>query len=501
MSLIDQRILIVAPAEAIWSTLTPPAMLTRWHQGSKQVSILSTRPTGVGARRRIVGPDGRATVEETTAWLENIGYEYVVIDGPYKTFKGRFRLQAVPEGTIVNWTVEYQLKGAFSGLRNLLNHQRKLEDQMVGSLRQLKKTVESSGAKIDPEKHSKAAMQAAPSVEVRAARRPAPELTQVSGQPVGLPVTPPYPTKPIILDEDDLPVPVTSSEVGALTVPSIPRAPSDPPMPAIAPEPTLISVASTPQAQSAQNASLITDSDEDTKPRPPAGLREAISAQPPTPIEPMEEVSDPGALTVPISLVAPPRPPDPDTQTIEVPAVSASEAEIIPGIPSALPEHIPTDPLLLFKPTEDDKTPPRGIQIIEPDISSLEDTHPTSPVIVPPEIAEPTPATPPASVSHYEEVIEVPVDPNLPPPTGKRDTGEVSIWDRFGVQRPSERTKAELEAVMASITPSPIPAVEIPLAVPKVVRRRAIARKASPSVRAKAQKPPRHKRHIPVRRR
>src|SRR5262245_46553371 len=117
-------------------------MLTRWQQGLKQVSVLSTRPTGVGARRRIVGIEGRAIVEETTAWLENIGYEYVVIDGPYKTFKGRFRLQAVPEGTVVNWTVEYKLKGALGGLSNLLNHQRKLEDQMIGSLRQLKKTVE-----------------------------------------------------------------------------------------------------------------------------------------------------------------------------------------------------------------------------------------------------------------------------------------------------------------------------------------------------------------------
>jgi hypothetical protein len=40
-----------------------------------------------------------------------------------------------------------------------------------------------------------------------------------------------------------------------------------------------------------------------------------------------------------------------------------------------------------------------------------------------------------------------------PPPTDKRDTGEISIWDVFGIERPSERAQAELEAVIASLQP------------------------------------------------
>ena len=118
MSLIDQRILVVAPVETVWTYVSDPALLPKWNRGCKQVSVLTTKPTGIGTRRRCVGENGKAVVEETTVWFENIGYEYVVIDGPYKDFKGRFRLQAVPEGTMVNWTVDYHLRGVLPGVRN-----------------------------------------------------------------------------------------------------------------------------------------------------------------------------------------------------------------------------------------------------------------------------------------------------------------------------------------------------------------------------------------------
>lgn len=493
MSLIDQRIVIVASTDAIWFYLANPNMLTRWHQGCKQVSVLSTRPTGVGARRRVVGSDGRAAVEETTFWQENIGYEYVVIEGPYKSFRARFRLQVVPEGTLVNWTLEYRLKGLLAGLRNALNHQRKLEDQMRASLRQLKQTVEGSGAKINPVIHAKVAMQAAPSVEDRAARRPAPELTLVGGQSVSN-------ARPIIVDEDDAPVPLPASrptvpDRGTLTVPSIPVASTEPPVPSAEVGKTVVSVPSSPASAPANKPAVITDSEEDTKPRPPSGLREAIVAQKgtPTPVEPIDEIGDAAAVTVPISLVAPPRPPDPDTQTIELPAILDAGTDSIPGVPPALPEHIPTDPLLLLKIEESKKTPPKGISIFEPD-PSLEDTHPTSPVIVPPVtgsvdesiVDEPEPQLP-----------EVPLpDPSLPPPTDKEDTGQISIWERFGHQRPSEKTKAELEAVMAAITPPPIHAVDT---ATRVITARIARRKARPPVRGMYQKSPRQKRRYPVR--
>src|SRR5258707_991930 len=88
-------------------------------------------------------------------------------------------------------------------------------------------------------------------------------------------------------------------------------------------------------------------------------------------------------------MVAPPRArePLPDTQTVEVQT---------PTPPDTLPERIPTSPMPAIQDTDSQK--------INGGVSA-----------------------------------------------GKRDTGEVSIWDVFGVARPSERAQAELEAVIASI--------------------------------------------------
>jgi hypothetical protein len=46
--------------------------------------------------------------------------------------------------------------------------------------------------------------------------------------------------------------------------------------------------------------------------------------------------------------------------------------------------------------------------------------------------------------------------PSTPPPTTKTDTGEVSIWDVFGMERPSDRAQAELEKVIASLQPQEV---------------------------------------------
>src|SRR4051794_18234425 len=114
MSLIDQRILIAAPADAIWTFLSDPALMAKWNRVYKQVQVISTKATGANARRRCVLDNGKSVVEELTAWLDNIGYEYRVVDGPFETFRGRFRLQGMPDGTIVNWTIEYKLRGFMS---------------------------------------------------------------------------------------------------------------------------------------------------------------------------------------------------------------------------------------------------------------------------------------------------------------------------------------------------------------------------------------------------
>lgn len=418
--LIDQRILIAAPAEAVWTFLISPPLLVKWHKGCKQVSILSTRTTGPGTRRRVTDPRGKTVVEEITHWLENLGYEYQMIDGPYRAYRGRIRLQAIPEGTVVNWTIEFQLRGMLPALRILLGARRRMENMMADSLRQLRRLVEHTGARIDPEKQARFAMRAAPSVEDRAAAR-------------------------------------------AVAVPSE--------APAGTPEPSFVAgLESAPPAApfTAEDASLA-----DTKPRAPKGLQEAIARQmaelpaaepqdePPAPAAPAAEW-DSAARTVPVSLVAP-TPPDSgeqETQTMEM---------VPPSVPDTLPESVPTPRSILL--------PKMAVRLEAPKES--ED-----------------------SAARGQDDSAIPI---TPPPTTPHDTGEISIWDVFGMMPPSERTRTELEKLITSLQ-SPVEAnAEAPTRKVEHARRaesgqRARRRRANPPVRAGIPYPARGKARMQARR-
>lgn len=364
MPLIDQRILIAAPAETVWLYLTRSEYITRWHLGCKQLSILTTRSQGVGVRRRCTDVRGRSTVEEITAWLENIGYEYRIVDGPYRAYRARFRLQPAPEGTLVNWLVEYRRRGVFSGLRELLGGRRRTERLMVESLRNLRKLVERSGVRLDPERQARVAMQPAPDVAARAARGAQAMRAQVANT---------VPSAPLVIGEDDLPEP---------TMPTIVHQP-------IA-EPSFVT-----KLSAVEHPPVSADSAADTKPRKPKGLAEALQAGAARKDEP---TWDAAARTVPVSLVAPKPPPAEPTQALES----------TPPKPRTLPEIPPT--------------PASGSPLPKP--------------------------------SAHESDAK-------PKPTTIYDTGEVSIWEVFGIPRPSEKTRTDLHEIVASfITPSaPEPSV------------------------------------------
>jgi uncharacterized membrane protein len=407
VSLIDQRILIVAPVEAVWTYVSDPALMSKWNKNCKQISVLTTRMAGVGTRRRCVGVDGRAVVEETTAYFENIGYEYHVVDGPYRDFRGRFRLQAIPEGTVVNWTVEYHLRGVLPGVRNALSFRRHYEDMMADSLRQLRRLVEASGIQLDPEQHARYAMQDGPSVEARASRSP--ELTRpaAKGQRA---------MKAVSVGDDDLP----EMPGAEFAPPTVVRTPPPPPEALPAGEPPVLL---------SDTAEILVPADEekhDTKPRAPQGLREAIAGQvekdryaPPDESD-LERAAT--APTVPVSLVAPP--PEPpvvqETQTVPLQATPPPRLDM----PSSLPENVPPS-----------FPAPEPWEPFDEPLPSLEDTSAGEAA---------------ASKAGEPEAIK-------PPPTDKGDTGEISIWDVFGIERPSERAQAELEAVIASLQPESSP--------------------------------------------
>ena len=112
MTTIDQRIMIPAPIESVWAVLTDPASISQWDQTARQVTPLN-HVIGVGARRRCVDVHGKSRVEEVTAWLIPLGYEYRTIEGIYKSYGGRMRLQAVPDGT------QLQMDGHVSARRHV----------------------------------------------------------------------------------------------------------------------------------------------------------------------------------------------------------------------------------------------------------------------------------------------------------------------------------------------------------------------------------------------
>ncbi|MFN8420861.1 MAG: SRPBCC family protein [Anaerolineae bacterium] len=476
--MIDQRILITAPADAVWLHLTAPASMPKWNRCARQMSIISTHAVGVGARRRCVDDDNRTTVEEITAWLENIGYEYKMIDGPFRKLKGRLRLQAVADGTIVNWIVEYELKGILAGARNALSFRRHYTNMMAESLRDLRKLVEKSGIQFDPEKQARFGMQADPGVEARAARAASMAEVAISTESGGkVPVR----AERIVLPPDERPkteTPTPAASVAAMQAVEIDNGNLDdvwsdiPPEAAVVglsaekilatalksnpqilhaftpPKPDPIAAAPIlptptipePDAHSADTPSsgmrpvTIVEpplDQEDTRPRkavqsadnlPAVVLPETPLTETPLPEEPDLAEDTPEsykAMTVPISLVAPPvtpappKAPMPVTQTIEVippegstptPSPTGSAAATpIPATepPTSLPERVPTPPAINL-----DQLRARA-QALAADSNSN-----TAPGFDP----------------------EAANGGLLPPQTDQQDTGQISIWEIFGVE-------------------------------------------------------------------
>jgi hypothetical protein len=327
----------------------------------------------------------------------------------------------------------------FTGLRNLLVFRRGYTRMMADSLRALAKVVERSGVQLDPDKQRKLAMQAAPNVEQRAARATpdGPRAERVVNPPEPRQVTPapaPLNSAIVISDDDDFehtPIPTVTTATPVISpaadshppVPSVPdRSASRPGTPSVVhaftpprPEPVgQPAPAAAPPVVAASREPTITGGStpipeppvtlEDTRPRKAASVMPEQPESTPQATESLDAAAH-HALTVPIALVAPPTPvvtappasPEPVTQTLEV----------VPPV-SAPPVYVRPD------------TPSRPIPPVTPPPDSLPERVPNEP-------------------------------PRLVPRADTYDTGELSIWDVFGIQAPSEKIKAELDAVVAEI--------------------------------------------------
>jgi len=171
-TVIDHAIQMPATPSFIWHRIGNLENNPAWQVNCKAVAYLTGTHRGVGTRWRSSASDGRDTVLEITAWYENMGYEYKVVDGgQFIQGRGRLRLQEIAEGTVVQWTFTYETGGLMGNLRNSLSLRRQVDNQIVESLRRLYRLVKEQGGKIDMES-VKSLMRDAPAYEQRLEYKP-----------------------------------------------------------------------------------------------------------------------------------------------------------------------------------------------------------------------------------------------------------------------------------------------------------------------------------------
>jgi uncharacterized protein YndB with AHSA1/START domain len=395
--LIDQRILIDAPPQMIWDFISDPGKLTRWHAGYSGVSVLTTQRTGSGTRRRCSpAGGGKDVIEEITAWVEGLGYEYSVVDGGrYRALQGRLRLQPGPDGTTVQWTITYRPRGLFGLLRDQLSGRRQLAQMMADSLRQLRRQVDLLGVRMDEAQRAKMSIQGRLDANARAQyqRRYAP--------PPGLETAEPDTEITPAAANGDQPI-------------DAPPAEPDVPVPAV---PSFV-------ADLADNEAVETQPSHkaDTQPRPPEGLHEAIAEQE---VAGEQEEFRPAEPEITVADTQPTTP-----ERIEPPSV-------------ALPVQPPVFRESAVRPAEPEHmriTPPHGIPVVRPSVA-----------VEPPSDEIPTKPKPPRETDAPGDVESDRHAATLPPQTPIHDTGEISIWEVFGVKRPSEQDDENLEDLIRSV--------------------------------------------------
>jgi len=142
-TVIDHAISIPNQQEVVWEQIKDISKNPIWQADCEQVAFLTTKHQGQGARWRSVTANGNEFIVEVTAWYEGLGYEYSIVDGkPFQNNRGRLRLQELPEGTVVQWTFSYEMRGFLSGLRNSLTR-RGMDRDIVDSLRNLYSYIKS----------------------------------------------------------------------------------------------------------------------------------------------------------------------------------------------------------------------------------------------------------------------------------------------------------------------------------------------------------------------
>ena len=173
-TVIEHAIAIPTKQRHVWEYIRDIGRHPHWRVDCTSISFLSNQISGRGTRWRSIQSSGKAQVIEITAWYEGLGFEYVIVDGgSFTTNRGRLRLQEVPEGTIVQWMFSYELTGFLSGLRNSVVIRRKIDNEIIDSLRNLYTIVKQARGDEQFRAHDASSFpREAPDVEARANYQP-----------------------------------------------------------------------------------------------------------------------------------------------------------------------------------------------------------------------------------------------------------------------------------------------------------------------------------------
>lgn len=480
MTTIDQRILIPTGPDAVWELMSDISNNPVWQVDCKSISFLSSRRDGPGVRWRYTSKDGREYVLETTAWYDKLGYEYTFIDGAgYRESKGRIRLQEIPEGTIVQWTFTYEMPGLIAGLRNSISIKRNLENTMIESLKMLwRKSNEKRDAPREVHE-AKSLMRDAPDYEQRAQYkprhsstlsseeeleehdrfRPAPPApaTKVRQEPVAQrPVIIP---EPPISDEDTKPRPaVVEPPQSAPPEPEKTRVQTPPVEPDFLP--------SVPEMDADEESTALLpdrpDKDE-TKERAAEALQSLRVEMPVVP--PVADEPEP--------IVLQQEPPSPPPIRIDEDATRDDEHAVFrpPPIPvfdneptESIEETVLDEPLSTEAQEDEIEEIPQSVE--EADLTPTE-AESVAPIAASDPVVDDKPIAETDKRSTRESAG---VDPS------KLETTEVSIWEIFGVPRPSETQEIAAVKIEAALqeqsqsqtleeTPPPVPGTAAPAPV------------------------------------
>ncbi|MBK9122472.1 MAG: SRPBCC family protein [Chloroflexi bacterium] len=415
MNLIDHRILIPTSPERVWHFVGDLKRNAEWQANCRSTTMLtSNTKIQPGARLRITPDRGRDVVLEITAWYDRFGYEYKIVEGgSYRDNKGTVRLQEVPEGTIVQWTFSYRA-GLFGGSAG-----RSQEAIIIDSLRGLYRLITKS--KEVETFQAKSLMRDDPGVEARATYRPR--------HPYG-----------------------DTAEGSAALVKGQARQPTKPQPAATFDEPAF--------------------KPDDTKPRPlvtPATPAEPAPAQPAASVPEVNVPAEPDFLvvesTTPEVVVGPPAAPivPPIAETPPTPAADVPAAVAAPSIGEPVPQA--TEPVEAKAPDIAEQPAAESTEPVEAKTSQTEGEPPVEAAVAAAPAVNPLEDTSPPRVSDTAPVVAQYATPSeapvaSPPSTTKRDkvhdTSRISVFEVFGLPKPSETQELEAYSKEQFDRPEPI---------------------------------------------